>query len=75
VFVGVLVYHSKRIGSDDTAKTNHNLSVAICYKTGIGIKMESNCVINRSCKISLPVPVIDGLTLGVEESETNKAGH
>ena len=48
---------------------------AICYKTGIGIKMESNCVINRSCKISFPVPVIDGLTLGVEESEANKAGH
>jgi len=69
VFVGILVYQSKRIASDDTAKTNHNLSVTICYKAGIGIKMESNCVINRSCKISLPVPVIDGLTLGVEEGE------
>src|SRR6476620_8801168 len=72
MFFSILVHYRECITCDHTAHPDNNLSIAICYKTGVGLNMESNGVINRSVQVSFPIPVIDRLCLKMRQGRSKK---
>jgi len=70
----VLVDQSERVAIDHAAHADYNLAFAICDKTGVGVKVKRNRIIDGSGKMGFPILVVDGLALRNEKSEANKAG-
>src|SRR5438045_2466417 len=67
VVFGILVHYCECIAFDRAVNPDHNRSIAVCYKTGIGLNMKRDGVVNGSIQESFPIPVIDWLCMKMRQ--------